>query len=635
MTIDERITAELQRHVPHVDEREAWERIQSRVPARRRHSAFRLVAVPVSAVGLLLVGSVLVSTLSSAPAPVSGPESPLLGTWVTTDSDGSNPTATVETSADGVVEIVVVDGLSSVCSGAPSTMTGNGRFEGENEMVFPSPVLTCDDGSPPEALGGPPLEEQFRNFTFTRDPATDTLTDSLGTVWVREIADDTGPEPPISDTMWPQSSLEEVREAQELADAGDPDVSWQLEPDLEENVTWGDFPEKETPEIFARFLREELGWEDYAVRGGVGYGLLESGQETITLTYVRCVPGKDDPLYPDDPRPGGCVPTMDDLRYETVEITVAQPAVQGPSGIWVVIQSEMVEPIEQVVPPTEAEASTMVEAFLRARIDGEGAEQYFGGSDGTAPLLYATSNDAPYERYEFDLVPGLNWPDGGMRFEVRLYAEGGQTVVEQSITVVRDDSGRIGLEVGAESYENGQASTRHVLLGGEVTFDSEGPWESWLIGDGSNFVTNGEPADAKLILRPEGRLYVLADPLPVDGCQEGPAAADAESLAQSILSNDEFEATAPVPTTIGGARALRMDLLMTTTESRVCSQPPRTYLTSDWFPPGSRMRLYLVDLPSGGSAQTLSIAISAPDSSFERVVEAAAPILDSFEFHTD
>jgi hypothetical protein len=43
--------------------------------------------------------------------------------------------------------------------------------------------------------------------------------------------------------------------------------------------------------------------------------------------------------------------------------------------------------------------------------------------------------------------------------------------------------------------------------------------------------------------------------------------------------------------------------------------------------------LYLVDLP-GGSARILSIAIVAPESSFESVVEAAAPILDSFEFHT-
>jgi hypothetical protein len=47
---------------------------------------------------------------------------------------------------------------------------------------------------------------------------------------------------------------------------------------------------------------------------------------------------------------------------------------------------------------------------------------------------------------------------------------------------------------------------------------------------------------------------------------------------------------------------------------------------------GHLMRLYLLDLP-GGSARILAIAIVAPEARFERVAEAAAPIVDSFEFH--
>lgn len=49
------------------------------------------------------------------------------------------------------------------------------------------------------------------------------------------------------------------------------------------------------------------------------------------------------------------------------------------------------------------------------------------------------------------------------------------------------------------------------------------------------------------------------------------------------------------------------------------------------------MRLYLLDLP-GGSARTLAIAIVASAPNFDQldqVVEAAAPILDSFEFHAN
>jgi hypothetical protein len=45
-----------------------------------------------------------------------------------------------------------------------------------------------------------------------------------------------------------------------------------------------------------------------------------------------------------------------------------------------------------------------------------------------------------------------------------------------------------------------------------------------------------------------------------------------------------------------------------------------------------RMRLYLLDLP-GGSAGILAIAIITPESSFERGLEAAAPLVDSFEFN--
>jgi hypothetical protein len=46
-----------------------------------------------------------------------------------------------------------------------------------------------------------------------------------------------------------------------------------------------------------------------------------------------------------------------------------------------------------------------------------------------------------------------------------------------------------------------------------------------------------------------------------------------------------------------------------------------------------RMRLYLLNLPEGMSARILGIAIAASDQGFERVMEAAAPTLDSFEFH--
>jgi hypothetical protein len=183
MTIDERIAAELRRHAPQVDEHMAWDRIRSVAPVQRRARALRLVPIWVTALGFVVVGYVLVSTLFSGLEPASDPLSPFLGTWVTADLDGSTPTMVIQVSGGESVEILVHDDFASVCSGAPSTMTGTGRLEGTGELVIPSPVLTCDDGSEPQALSGPPLEEQLQNLSFAHDPRTDTLTDNFGSVW--------------------------------------------------------------------------------------------------------------------------------------------------------------------------------------------------------------------------------------------------------------------------------------------------------------------------------------------------------------------------------------------------------------------------------------------------------------------
>ena len=70
-----------------------------------------------------------------------------------------------------------------------------------------------------------------------------------------------------------------------------------------------------------------------------------------------------------------------------------------------------------------------------------------------------------------------------------------------------------------------------------------------------------------------------------------------------------------------------MFLLMLTDE-------PEPGPTSLWLESGERMRLYLVDLPAGGSARILAIAVAAPEARFDQVVGAAAPVLDSVEFPT-
>jgi len=48
---------------------------------------------------------------------------------------------------------------------------------------------------------------------------------------------------------------------------------------------------------------------------------------------------------------------------------------------------------------------------------------------------------------------------------------------------------------------------------------------------------------------------------------------------------------------------------------------------------GEWMRLYLIDAPAGSSLRILAVAIIAPESTFERAVEEAVPVVNSIEFH--
>jgi hypothetical protein len=172
------------------------------------------------------------------------------------------------------------------------------------------------------------------------------------------------------------------------------------------------------------------------------------------------------------------------------------------------------------------------------------------------------------------------------------------------------------------------------LLDGEVTFEFGPPWEPSPFGlqHGPTWTTLDGPDGGSVVL--------IADPLPIEtGCRKGPAPADAEALAQSIRSDPDLEAAEPVAADVAGIEALRMDVVAATGAS-VCQRVgpplvlrPGSAVTAGYLPPEQRMRLYLLDLP-GGSTRILAIAIVAQQSSFEDVVQAAMPIVDSFEFRT-
>jgi hypothetical protein len=452
-------------------------------------------------------------------------------------------------------------------------------------------------------------------------------------------------EPTSSGGMWPQSSLEEVRQAQQLADAGDTRYTWQF---VVSGAHIGQHHPRDSERFFARFLEEVLGWADYRWNEAFAHpdGLVDGD-----VVYIRCAPGGANPLYPDDPD-GGCAPTIDGLRYETVKINVAQLDRQGFSGIWVVTAWEMIEPAEQIAPPTDADIAASLGAFLQARIDGEGAEGLadFAEFDPYAdervdaekelPLLYATSSGAPYARSEIERVDGPVWPSGRMQFETRLFTQDGDTVVEQVFSLERDGTGRLRVVHDFQpTMENGQpVPVAYGFLDGAVTYRPTPPLAPSQDGyrDRNRLAIDGLLPDDDA---PRRVLLFLADPRPIGpGCVEGPAPSDAEALARSIGSDPDFEATAPVAVTVGGLPALRLDVVLrrgmsscTASGSGVSGYSP--LLKHAPFGIGmDRARIYLVDLP-GGPARVLGLVTITDQDSFETVLGFAERVVDSIEFH--
>jgi hypothetical protein len=610
---------------------------------RRRNQRVAAGVLGIAVFALVAIG--FVRLFGSEGTPATDPDSPFEGTWVSTDADGSTQTMTVQISADDAVEIVVTDDVATVCSGTPSTMTGTGRIEGDTALVIPAPVYSCDDGREPEAVSGPPLQEQLRNLTFVLDAGAETLTDNLGSVWLREGAE----EPLASGGMWPQTTLKEVRQAQERADAGDPDYTWQVGAQMVE----GDPNNQVELELIDRFLREVLGWETYLFYAGgtfsdwagTGDGWVEG---TVTgQGYLRCAPGRTNPMYPPQPdseEPGeSCAPTLDDLRYETVSLDLAQLDRQGRDGIWVVSGWRLTAPFAQADPAVvEAQGRERLEEFLAARIAGNGAEGYvqvFHYVD--VPLLYATTSGAPYERYEIERSGAPRWPDGSITFSARLFADGDATVIEQEIRW--DQGGGLSLDANATT-ENGQPIVlSYTSSDGEVTVSAPSTWTSWW-PEAAHLAEldvwfgmlwrESEPFEF-------GERIGFVDPVAYDSwCADNggspllSAPASAAAIAQQVIADPNFETTAPVAARVGGLEAVSIDVALAPGGSGCgIGMIEISRWIHELWDPGLRLRLYLVDLPEGMSVETLAITVVAPRERFEEVIEETAPIIDSIEFH--
>jgi hypothetical protein len=448
--------------------------------------------------------------------------------------------------------------------------------------------------------------------------------------------------------MWPQSNLEEVQEAQELADAGDPGYTWQVDPQLFSDPWTYMVVGQSEIELVDRFLHEVLGWEAYILNGFEGM----VPDEFSDARYLRCAPGRTNPLYPPGPEPAwgeSCAPTIDDLRYESVSIDLSQPGLKGATGIWVVSDWRMITPFAQADPAVvEAETTAFLDEFLTARIAGQGAEGRVPTVrdpsiefDVGVPLLYSTTSGGSYGRFEVERVDGPEWPYGAMTFSVRLFADDDATVVEQQISRERD--GGLWLDP-MSTTENGEPIIlSHASLDGEVTASVPSTWDAYWPGE----FPDGPASGVWFGLLGPGQFYSrdhigLVDPVAYDawcaangGSPLLTAPADAAAIAQQVIADPNFDTTEPVEARIGGLDAISIDIALAP-GGEACGigiTDISRWIHTLQTQPGSRLRLYLVDLPEGMSVETLAITVVASEELFDEFIEETAPIIESIEFH--
>lgn len=195
-------------------------------------------------------------------------------------------------------------------------------------------------------------------------------------------------------------------------------------------------------------------------------------------------------------------------------------------------------------------------------------------------------------------------------------------------------------EAAAESgWTSSMRDGAYSMLGGEITFQApaSGPWtdhveayidDRWffLLGEPGSGLTDGTSIDIVVNASSEAPCVAPAS-----------VPASAEAIIRAIRANPDLDTTAPVVERIGGIEARRLDVAAVPGASTcvvdgavpVLSVPGRPWGDIE---NGQRTRLYVLHM-TGRFARSLVIMITAPETAFERTVEAATPVIDSFEFH--
>jgi hypothetical protein len=330
-------------------------------------------------------------------------------TWVA-EEDGRSLTLLVIGTEDGRYEVTLSDPASTHCADVGASVVGIGTLESDARMTVRWPEATCSF-EPSADLGA--------SWTLVLDREAERLTDPSGGVWL-PLGDHRIDPPGPADVLWPQTSVEEARDAARRARAGDRDVAWQLD---------GGRRNDDGQLLAIRFAEERLGWDARYLFGG-NCAFWDSPDlpggvcSPVIWTVVRCEAVRNERY------PGACASDEGDV-YEAIDVTVSQPGGGGVHGLWVV-SGWVPSSFRQAVPVSRAEVEQLLTGYLEARLAGSGAEPYlvdFFGDERS--WVYAAHSGSPYVRYQIGRLGLPRWPAGQVWPEVRLVARDGSVVVER------------------------------------------------------------------------------------------------------------------------------------------------------------------------------------------------------------
>jgi hypothetical protein len=121
--------------------------------------------------GLVAATCLAASALTLSPAHAA---EGFAGEWTATDGDGSKLSLSIHGS-DARYAVREVDDAATVCGGAPASVSGAGKADGD--LLVVQATLACQPG-------GNTFRQRIE-ISFTHNATPDTLTDNDGVVWNR------------------------------------------------------------------------------------------------------------------------------------------------------------------------------------------------------------------------------------------------------------------------------------------------------------------------------------------------------------------------------------------------------------------------------------------------------------------